>query len=355
MEAVKKTIKRKLSKRTPDIRDIVASKIDSGEGDNSVTLRSYTGSPSTLQKVIAAKTMTIGDIQSELKKAIKKKLPYNVIYLVRNNRETINEEINSGKNSEIIDLVNEAADIKAGSKGKTAYQIAEDKDNKEFLEVVDNAREKKKIFSVSQKADANLPQKQQIVPQSVAPRVINLNRRMSRTLNDLTKVERSEMSKLLSKSSPSIGINKGGEQDDKTVMPNALEATDEDGETLQDIAETTDHKGTELHWPGGNDLQSSIDRDDLKLILIDGVTQAVPLALSQSPVRPSLPDNDADSGIYSPGSSPKKAQDSLEESVELLTSRSSSLSLSIESLNSGDDEEISDLSRTEGVIKPHCH
>lgn len=494
-------IKDKITKR-PEIGDIVANGIESGEEDNSVTLRSYTGSPSApkgnqstvssagsssasrgnkpsestvspaksssepksnqstvsparsssapkgnqsivspvgsssvtrgngsprlgtkavrrVKKIFgvraegskekepknlrSAQTMTIGDIQSELKKAITKKLPNNVIYLVRNNRETINKEINSGKNSEIIDLVDKAADVKA-SKGKAAYQMAEDKDNEEFLEIVDNARKrlaelknrqsKSKLEKVDEaheeqpvnagqfyqnlfpdffdefneeeshegienlKLEEFISQLRGSVDNNTVNNIISVIADNLELINqELAGDKKDEIEKLL-KEAADVKDDKGNSVPQildspekltkeekgvlklfnslKNIMPSALEATDEEGETLQDIAKTIGCKGTELHSLGGKDSQSSEDEDALNSLLESGDPEKKPLNLPLSPVRPSLPDSDRDSGIDSPGSSPKK------EGMESpQSSRRNGISSSIESLNSGDDEEIS--------------
>lgn len=250
--------------KTPKIGDIVAGKIDSGVNSSVTFIRSSAGSPSEpkgnqstvspagsssmpqpqstkasrlREKAIAAKetatqgaskikkvfsgsskggekkepkptakpnlvtstTMTIEKIQQRLNSLIKGDFPIRLIGLISANHETINKEINSG-NNKIIDLVDKAANVKATSKGKTAYQMAEDKDNKEFLEVkdneeflevVDNARKRlaelknRQSKSKLEKVD-EVCKEPQIVPQSVAPRLVNLDRSKSRTLNDLT-------------------------------------------------------------------------------------------------------------------------------------------------------------------------
>ncbi|APR98750.1 hypothetical protein [Wolbachia endosymbiont of Folsomia candida] len=108
--------------------------------------------------------MTIQQTKYSLGIAIDKKSIPHIISIISNNDKTIESEIGSN-NTEIIDLVDKAADVKDESQSKTAYAIAKEQEKKEFLAVVDNARakleeakeqEKKEVPAVVDDARAKL-------------------------------------------------------------------------------------------------------------------------------------------------------------------------------------------------------
>lgn len=92
--------------------------------------------------LVASKTMSIEDIQLELRKAIRLNHPHDVIYLARKNDEAIKKEIKSCNINIIKLIVHATYYIQDQTTGKITYEIAEEKGTKEFLAVVDNVLEK---------------------------------------------------------------------------------------------------------------------------------------------------------------------------------------------------------------------